>query len=48
MTQCVAVAKRDDVVIGRIRAAEVTAGDVSHGSRRVNQLKMMQREACSV
>lgn len=37
MTQCVA-AEQDDVVIGRIRAGEVTAGDVSHGSLLVNVL----------
>lgn len=28
----------DDVVIGRIRAEEVTAGDVSHGSHSVDGL----------
>lgn len=38
MTQCVAAAEQDDVVIGRIRAAEVTAGDVSHGSLLVDGL----------
>lgn len=39
MTQCVALAaKQDYVVIGRIRAGEVTAGDVSHGSHSVDGL----------
>lgn len=39
VTQCVAVAaKRDDDVIGRIKAREVTAGDVSHGSHSVDGL----------
>lgn len=39
MTPCVAAAaEQDDVVIGRIRAGEVTAGDVSHGSLLVDGL----------
>lgn len=39
VTQCVAVAaKRDDDVIGRIKARDVTAGEVSRGSHSVDGL----------
>lgn len=39
VTQCVAVAaKWDGDAFGRIKAREVTAGDVSHGSHSVDGL----------
>lgn len=41
MSQC-AAAEQDDVVIGGVRAGEVTAGDVSHGSLYVDMMQLEQ------